>query len=262
VLATVLFVHIVGAPAPSPESAASVSGGMLYRFVAHVRKEVQLFRGRATEVRDTGISATFDGPARAIRCAEEIVRAARGLGLLVRAGLHTGEVVVVRDGMIGVSIHLAVQVARQAAPGEVVVSNTVKDLVVGSGLDFQSLGDRVFPGLPGEWRLFRLASEASPTQAQLQVQQEEVAIAASSFHVESAADENAIAGHPDARHGLTARELEVLRLLAAGHSNRELGELLFISPATAARHVANIYAKLGVDSRAQATTFAHQHRLI
>jgi DNA-binding CsgD family transcriptional regulator/class 3 adenylate cyclase len=262
VLATVLAVEFADAAISAARLGDRRWAEVRAGYDALMGEAVARFHGReASRTVDGGI-ATFDGPARAIRCAEEIVRGARGLGLLVRAGLHTGEVVVVRDGMIGVSIHLAVQVARQAAPGEVIVSNTVKDLVVGSGLDFQPLGDRVFPGLPGEWRLFRLASEASPTQAQLQVQQEEVAIAASSFHVESAADENAIAGHPDARHGLTARELEVLRLLAAGHSNRELGELLFISPATAARHVANIYAKLGVDSRAQATTFAHQHRLI
>jgi DNA-binding CsgD family transcriptional regulator len=176
--------------------------------------------------------------------------------------LHTGEVIAVREGIIGVALHLAVQVARQAAPGEVVVSNTVRDLVVGSGLDFEPLGDRVFPGLPGEWRLFRLASEASLAPPPTQVQQDEAVPAASRVRVESSADQSATAGHLLARHGLTARELEVLRLLAAGHSNRELGELLFISPTTAARHVANIYAKLGVDSRAQATAYAHQHGLI
>jgi pimeloyl-ACP methyl ester carboxylesterase/DNA-binding CsgD family transcriptional regulator len=262
VLATVLAVELTNAGMSAARLGDRRWAEVRAGYDALMDEAVARFHGReASRTVDGGI-ATFDGPARAVRCAEEIVRGARGLGLLVRAGLHTGEVIVVRDGIIGVSVHLAVQVARQAAAGEVVVSNTVKDLVVGSGLDFQPLGDRVFPGLPGEWRLLRLVSEASAVKPQTQVQQEEVAIAASSVHVESAADENAVAGHPPARHGLTARELEVLRLLASGHSNRELGELLFISPTTAARHVANIYAKLGVESRSQATAYAHKHGFI
>jgi pimeloyl-ACP methyl ester carboxylesterase/DNA-binding CsgD family transcriptional regulator len=262
VLATVMAAEITNAAASAARRGDRQWGEVRDGYDALMREAVGRFRGQEASRTVDGGLATFDGPARAIRCAEEIVREARGLGLQVRSGLHTGEVVAVRGGIIGVAIHVAAQIARQAAPGEVVVSNTVKDLVVGSGLDFQPLGDRVFPGLPGEWRLFRLASETSSAQPQTQVQQDEAFTAASGVHVESAADENAIVGYPTARHGLTARELEVLRLLAAGHSNRELGELLFISPATAARHVANIYAKLGVDSRAQATTYAHQHQLI
>ncbi len=130
-------------------------------YDALMREAVDRFRGRVAIGAIAGGLATFDGPARAVRCAEEIVHGAQGLGLPTRAGLHTGEVIVAGEGVIGVALHLAMQVAAQAAAGEVAVSHTVKDLVVGSGLDFQPLGDRIFPGLPGKWRLFRLASEAS-----------------------------------------------------------------------------------------------------
>jgi class 3 adenylate cyclase len=140
VLATVLFVHIVGAPAPSPESAASAGGGMLYRFVAHVRKEVQLFRGRATEVRDTGISATFDGPARAIRCATAILETARRLQIEARAGLHTGEIDIYDDRVEGVAVQVGERVAARAEVGEALVSSTVKDIVAGSGFEFEERG--------------------------------------------------------------------------------------------------------------------------
>ena len=262
VLATVMAAEITNAAASAARLGDRRWSGVRDGYDALMREAVDRFRGQEASRTVDGGLATFDGPARAIRCAEEIVRGARGLGLQVRTGLHTGEVVAVREGIIGAALHLAVQVARQAAPGEVVVSNTVKDLVVGSGLDFQPLGDRVFPGLPGEWRLFRLASETSAAQPEPQLRHGEAIREAYSVRVETTSIERTSAATRASSHGLTARELEVLRLLAAGHSNRELGELLFISPATAARHVANIYAKLSVDSRAEATAYAHHHGLI
>jgi pimeloyl-ACP methyl ester carboxylesterase/DNA-binding CsgD family transcriptional regulator len=242
-LATMMMVEIVGVAETAARLGDRRWSEVCASYDVLVREAVNRFRGREASRTVEGGLATFDGPARAVRCAEEIVRGARGMGLQVRAGLHTGEVVVVREGIIGVALHLATQVARQAAPGEVVVSNTVKDLVVGSGLAFQPLGDRVFPGLPGEWRLFRLANETSAAQPKPQLPPIEAIREAHSVR-------------------LTARELEVLRLLAAGHSNREVGEKLFISPTPAARHVANIYSKLGVDSRVEAAAYAHHHGLI
>jgi pimeloyl-ACP methyl ester carboxylesterase/DNA-binding CsgD family transcriptional regulator len=262
VLATVLAAEIANAATSAAHLGDRRWGEVRAGYDALVREAVDRFRGREASRTVDGSLATFDGPARAIRCAEELVREARGFGLQVRVGLHTGEVIVVREGIIGVAIHLATQVARQATPGEVVVSNTVKDLVVGSGLAFQSLGDRVFPGLPGEWRLFRLASETSPVSLETQLRQDAAVTEAYRVGVEPTAEERAFAERRGAPHGLTARELQVLRLVAAGHSNREVGDQLFISPATAARHVANIYSKLGVDSRAEATAFAHQHGLV
>ena len=148
-LATVLAVEFTNAAIGAARLGDRQWAEVRADFDALMREAVGRFRGRAASRTVDGSIATFDGPARAIRCAEEIVRGARGLGLQIRAGLHTGEVVVVQ-GWHDWRVHPpAVQVARQAAPGEVIVSNTVKDLVVGSGLDFQPLGDRVFPGLPG-----------------------------------------------------------------------------------------------------------------
>jgi pimeloyl-ACP methyl ester carboxylesterase/DNA-binding CsgD family transcriptional regulator len=244
VLATVLAVRINAA------TTAARLGDQRWRDVraeydAMLRAAVDRFLGReAVGAVDGGI-ATFDGPARAVRCAEEIVREAQDLGLQARAGLHTGEVIAAGDGVIGVALHLAAQIAAQASVGEVVVSNTVKDLVVGSGLDFQPLGDRVFPGLPGEWRLFRLASEASPALTAARVQAREDR-----------------AGATPSTSTLSPREQEVLRLLVVGSSDREIAERLFISSRTASKHVGNILAKLDVGSRGEAAVRAVQDDLI
>jgi DNA-binding CsgD family transcriptional regulator len=154
-------------------------------------------------------------------------------------------VVVGEQGSTGATIHLATQVTAQATAGEILVSSTVKDLVVGSGLDFQSLGDRVFPGLPGEWRLYRLASEAPVPRPTKRIHEQ--------------ADEPDVA-HPTPP--LSPREREVLRLLVAGRSDREIAERLFISSRTASKHVGNILAKLGVGSRAEAAVRAVQEDLL
>ncbi len=245
VLATVMAAEISNAATSAARLGDRRWGDVRAGYDALVRAAVDRFRGREASRTVDGGLATFDGPARAIRCAEEIVREARELGLQVRAGLHTGEVVVVREGIIGVALHLAAQVARQAAPGEVVVSNTVKDLVVGSGLDFQPLGDRVFPGLPGEWRLYRLASQRSSPQPTTR------------SHV---TDGQASAAEPSPV--LSPREGEVLRLLVTGCSDREIAERLFISARTASKHVGHILAKLGVGSRGEAAVRAVQDGLI
>src|SRR4029079_18447884 len=104
VLATVLTIQIVGAPPPSPDSAASVSHGMLYRFISHVRKEIELFRGRASGLTDDAVVATFDGPARAIRGAMAILGIAKRLGIEVRAGVHTGECDINGDTVAGLTV--------------------------------------------------------------------------------------------------------------------------------------------------------------
>jgi pimeloyl-ACP methyl ester carboxylesterase/DNA-binding CsgD family transcriptional regulator len=244
VLATVMVAEIDHAGTSAARLGDRRWGEARAGYDAVMREAVERFHGRNVAQTVDGGLATFDGPARAIRCAEEIVRAARGLGLQARAGLHTGEVIVAGEGIIGVAVHLAAQVARQASAGEVAVSNTVKDLVVGSGLDFQPLGDRVFPGLPGEWRLYRLAQAGPPPRPEAHPPPSD----------ELGLDRPAV--------NLSPREREVLRLLVAGRTNREIGDALYISATTAARHVANIYSKLGVDSRAEATTVAHQHGLV
>lgn len=154
ILATVLFSDI----AQSTATAASV-GDRRWRSLldAHnraVREQLRRFRGREINTTGDGFIASFDGPARAIRCAEAILEATRALGIEVRAGLHTGECDVRGDDLGGLAFHIAARVADQACPGEVTVSGTVKDLVVGSGIEFSDRGDHELKGVPGTWRLF------------------------------------------------------------------------------------------------------------
>ena len=112
------------------------------------------FRGREIKTAGDGFLATFDGPARAIRCAGAVVEAVRPLGIEIRAGLHTGECEVMGDDVGGIAVHIGARVAALAGPGEVLVSSTAKDLVAGSGIAFEDRGLYALKGVPGEWRLF------------------------------------------------------------------------------------------------------------
>jgi len=124
------------------------------RGATAVRRELERFRGREVDTAGDGFFATFDGPARAIRSGKAIVESVRGLGLEVRAGLHTGEVELSGDAVRGIAVHTGARVAGFAEPGEVLVSQTVKDLVAGSGIEFEERGTRELKGIPGEWRLY------------------------------------------------------------------------------------------------------------
>jgi class 3 adenylate cyclase len=119
-----------------------------------IRRELERHRGRLVKNTGDGILATFDGPARAIRCAHAIVTSVKSLGIEVRAGLHTGEVELRGEDVTGIGVNIAARVMDAAGPGEVVVSSTVKDLVAGSGLRFADRGTHDLRGVPGEWRLF------------------------------------------------------------------------------------------------------------
>ncbi len=160
VLATVLFTDIVG----STERAAALGDrtwrDLLQGYYALARREVARFRGREVDTAGDGFFATFDGPARGIRCAAAIAEGVRPLGIEVRAGLHTGECEVIGDKVGGITVHIGARVAGLAKPGEVLVSNTVKDLVAGSGLAFEERGAHTLKGVPGEWRLYALARAA------------------------------------------------------------------------------------------------------
>ena len=158
VLATVLFTDIVG----STEMTALL-GDRQWRdaLTAHhaiVRRELARFRGREIDTAGDGFFATFDGPARAIRCATAIAEAVRALGLEIRAGLHTGEFEMMGDKVTGIAVHIGARVAAAAQPGEVLVSSTVKDLVAGSGLKFTDRGAQALKGVPGTWMLYAVAS--------------------------------------------------------------------------------------------------------
>jgi class 3 adenylate cyclase len=154
VLATVLFSDIVG----STERAISEGDRRWRELLAQhhqvVRQELARFRGREVDTAGDGFFATFDGPARAVRCAAHIMQALRPLGLEIRAGLHTGECETVGDKVAGIAVHIGARVASAASPGEVVVSSTVKDLVAGSGLRFDDRGVHTLKGIPEPWRLF------------------------------------------------------------------------------------------------------------
>ncbi|HXF00802.1 MAG TPA: adenylate/guanylate cyclase domain-containing protein [Solirubrobacterales bacterium] len=157
VLATVMFTDIVG----STERAAEVGDArwreLLSAHQAAVRRELGRFGGREVKTLGDGYLATFDGPARGIRCGREIAEAARSLDLEVRIGLHCGEVELMDGDVGGIAVHIAARIGALAAAGEVLVSSTVKDLVAGSGISFADRGAQQLKGISDEWRLFAVA---------------------------------------------------------------------------------------------------------
>lgn len=154
VLATVLFTDIVG----STERAAAL-GDRRWREALNgydevTKRELGRFRGHQVKTTGDGTLATFDGPARAVECARTLVHAVQRLGLEIRAGLHTGEIESRGDDVSGVAVHIAARVSALAGPAEVLVSRTVTDLVVGSGISFDDRGEYELKGVPGTWKLF------------------------------------------------------------------------------------------------------------
>jgi pimeloyl-ACP methyl ester carboxylesterase len=158
VLATVLFTDLVGSTAQAVELGDRRWRDLLEQHHAVVRGELARFDGSEVDTAGDGFFATFDGPARAIRCAQSIIGAVRPLGLSVRAGLHTGEVELADGKVAGIAVNIGARVAAQANAGDVLVSGTVKDLVAGSGLEFEDRGVSTLKGVPGEWRLFAVSA--------------------------------------------------------------------------------------------------------
>lgn len=122
------------------------------------RRQLERFRGREVDTAGDGLYATFDGPARAIRCAAAIRAGVRSIGLEVRAGVHTGECEVIGGEMGGIAVHIGARVAGLSRPGEVLVTSTVRDLVAGSGLRFEDRGTHHLKGVPDDWHLYAVAS--------------------------------------------------------------------------------------------------------
>ena len=154
VLATVLFTDIVSSTEHAVRLGDRRWRDLQERHHVLVRRELVRHRGREVDTAGDGFLATFDGPARAVRCAVAIGEGVRALGLEVRAGLHTGECELRGDRVSGIAVHTGARVMAQAGAGEVLVSSTVKDLVAGSGLRFEDRGVHAFKGVPGEWRLY------------------------------------------------------------------------------------------------------------
>jgi class 3 adenylate cyclase len=154
ILATVLFTDIVDSTKQAAELGDRQWRDLLERHHSLVRGELNRFRGQEVDTAGDGFFATFDGPARGIRCACAIRDAVSSLGITIRAGLHTGECEVMEDKVSGIAVHIGARVMNKADTGEVLVSSTVKDLVAGSGLNFNDRGKYALKGIPGEWRLF------------------------------------------------------------------------------------------------------------
>ncbi len=159
ILATVMFSDIVDSTRHAAELGDRGWRDLLMSLSASMSHELGRYRGRAVKTMGDGLLATFDGPARAIRCATSIRDGARSqYGLDIRSGLHTGEVEVIGDDVGGIAVHIGARVGASAAPGEVLVSGTVKDLVAGSGIEFEDRGELELRGIPGQWRLWAVAS--------------------------------------------------------------------------------------------------------
>jgi len=154
VLATVLFTDIVGSTKRAAELGDRDWRVLRDRHDDAIRQELARFRGREVKTLGDGFLATFDGPARAVRCASAIIQRVRPLGMDVRSGLHTGEIEIQRDDVAGIAVHIAARVAGMAETGEVLVSNTVRDLVAGSGLRFHDRGTHALKGLPEPLQLY------------------------------------------------------------------------------------------------------------
>jgi class 3 adenylate cyclase len=156
ILTTVLFTDIVGSTARAASLGDRQWRSLLDSHDRTVRDQLRRFRGREINTTGDGFVASFDGPARAIRCARAIAEATSKLGIELHLGMHTGECEVRGDDLGGLAVHIASRVAKLAGPGEVLVSGTVKDLVVGSGIEFTERGEHKLKGVPGTWRLYGL----------------------------------------------------------------------------------------------------------
>ena len=158
VLATVMFTDIVGSTGKAAELGDRAWRRLVERHHGVVRAMLGRYRGAEIDTAGDGFFATFDGPARAVRCAQAIVEAVRPLGIEVRAGVHTGEVETIDGKVGGIAVAIGARVGALAGPSEVLVSQTVKDLVAGSGLTFEDAGEHELKGVPDRWHLYRVVS--------------------------------------------------------------------------------------------------------
>jgi class 3 adenylate cyclase len=157
VLATVLFMDIVGSTQRAAEVGDASWRAQLDGFYDGMRRTLERYRGQEVNTTGDGFLARFDGPARAIKCAEEISSNSSQMGMAVRAGLHTGECELRGDDIGGIAVHIGSRIADRAGAGEILVSSTVKDLVAGSGIEFRDRGEETLKGVPGSWHIYSVA---------------------------------------------------------------------------------------------------------
>ncbi len=157
VLTTVLFTDVVGSTEKVVASGDGAWKTLVERHNAAVRAMIGRYRGNEVDTAGDGFFATFDGPARAVRCAQAIVKAVQPIGLDVRAGIHTGEVEIIGDKVGGIAVNIGARVAGRAQPAEVLVSQTVRDLTAGSGLVYEDAGGHELKGVPDRWHLYRVS---------------------------------------------------------------------------------------------------------
>jgi class 3 adenylate cyclase len=158
VLGTMLFTDIVGSTERAAELGNQRWADLVQTHFKYLRRELERFRGKEIHTTGDGILATFDGPARAVRCGCAMRDVVRPLGIEIRVGLHTGEYELIGREIAGVAIHIAARVMSNGSGGQVWVSSTVKDLIAGSGIDFQDRGVHSLKGVPGEWHLYQVSN--------------------------------------------------------------------------------------------------------
>jgi class 3 adenylate cyclase/DNA-binding CsgD family transcriptional regulator len=233
-LATVLAMEIANAPQVMANLREARWREVQHAYAEVVQRALDFYRGRSVMSGSDGLLVTFDGPSRAIRCAQTIVEQTLALGVEPRAGLHTGECEIADGKPGGLPVRLAAWVMAQAKPGEILASNTVRDLVSGSAIVFEDTDVHV--AAPGVGRRMRL------------------------FRIESSYRAGGTGGSPAApvpiRDQLTPREREVVGLLARGRTNREIADALVISERTVENHVSNVLGKLRLDTRGQVALWA------
>jgi DNA-binding NarL/FixJ family response regulator len=230
---TILMSDVVGSTSTIERVGDRAGGELFAAYLRLARSEVVLSGGEEVDTAGDGIVATFDGAARAIGCAFGIARQVGALDLTIRVGIHTGELEMIEGKVRGIALHVTSRIAARAAPGEVLVSSTTRDLATGAGLVFLDRGEHVLRGVSAPRRLFAVVEERPAAQA-------------------------------DADQGveqLTIREREVLRLVAAGMSDAEVAQQLVLSVRTVNAHLRSIYRKLGVRSRTAAGRYAQEHGL-
>jgi len=228
VLITLLVVDIVRSTQRAIELGDRRWSQVLDQYRLLLDRELARHRGRLVNRSGDGVLATFDAPARALRCAVALGEAAAAIGLRLRAGVHTGECDLRAGDVAGIAVHVAARVESAARPGEVLASNIVMQLVAGSGLAFEDRGRHVLAGIPGQWPLYALSDDAERPRT---------AVVRPTGDGEELSD-------------LSERELEVLELIAEGYTNQDVAGRLHLSHRTVERHLSNIYAKLRLSGKA------------